>query len=116
MNTKCSTDSRKLPPLGVIVENEGRSGTAHVEKRRALARRSRRLDRVSIGFWLGGATFGIGGCILGAHMPYHHPVAVASSMSWWGIYLGCFGATVGALFGLFTDRPPIEADNLASSM
>jgi hypothetical protein len=35
-------------------------------------------------------------------MPYTHPVAIAISMIWWGIYIGCFGASLGALFGLFT--------------
>jgi hypothetical protein len=37
-------------------------------------------------------------------MPYHHPVGIAISVIWWGIYLGCFGASLGALVGLFTDK------------
>jgi hypothetical protein len=42
-------------------------------------------------------------------MPYQHPVAVAISVLWWGIYLGCFGASVGALIGLFTERAAASA-------
>jgi hypothetical protein len=42
-------------------------------------------------------------------MPYHHPVAVAISVLWWGVYLGCFGASVGALIGLFTERAAATA-------
>jgi hypothetical protein len=63
-----------------------------------------RFSPVTIGFWLGGAGLGTGGCLLGALMPYHHPVAVAVSVLWWGIYFGSFGASVGALVGLLTDR------------
>jgi hypothetical protein len=33
-------------------------------------------------------------------MPYTHPVAIAISMIWWGIYAGCFGPSLGALLGL----------------
>jgi hypothetical protein len=60
----------------------------------------------TVGFWLGGAGMGTGGCLLGALMPYRHPVAVALSVLWWGLYFGCFGASVGALVGLATDRAP----------
>src|SRR5262249_26478241 len=62
------------------------------------------FDRIAMGFWLGGVGLGMGGCILGACMPYHHPVAVAISVLWWGIYLGCLGASIGALWGLMTER------------
>jgi hypothetical protein len=68
-----------------------------------------RFSPVTIGFWLGGAGMGTGGCLLGALMPYRHPVAVAVSVLWWGIYLGCFGASVGALIALFTERAPAPA-------
>ena len=61
---------------------------------------------VTIGFWLGAAGMGTGGCLLGALMPYRHPVAVALSVLWWGLYFGCFGASVGALVGVLTDRAP----------
>jgi hypothetical protein len=61
---------------------------------------SRRLHR-SIGFWLGGIILGVPGCLLGASMPYHHPVGVVVSVFWWGLYLGCFGMSLGALVGLW---------------
>jgi len=70
----------------------------------------RRFDR-TIGFWLGGALLGVGGCILGSCMPYRHPVAVTISVLWWGIYLGCFGASIGAVLGLWaeqTQAPPSQ--------
>ena len=63
----------------------------------------RRFDR-TIGFWLGGALLGVGGCILGSCMPYRHPVAVTISVLWWGIYLGCFGASLGALLGMWAEQ------------
>jgi anti-anti-sigma factor len=71
-------------------------GHAHSPARR------HRFDR-TIGFWLGGAVLGAAGCIIGAAMA-SHPVGVMTSMLWWGIYFGCFGASVGALLGLFTEK------------
>jgi hypothetical protein len=65
-----------------------------------------RFSPVTIGFWLGGVGLGTGGCLLGAWMPYRHPVAVALSVLWWGLYLGCLGAWVGALVGALTGRAP----------
>src|SRR5262245_32263025 len=65
----------------------------------------RRFDR-TIGFWLGGALLGVGGCILGSCMPYRHPVAVTISVLWWGLYLGCLGASIGALLGLWAEQTP----------
>ena len=104
VNPECSTDSRKPRLAPVIAENETWTGTTRAGRRRAIASPSRRFDRVSLGFWLGGAALGIGGCMLGGCMPYQHPVARAISVIWWGIYVGCFGASLGALFGLFTQR------------
>jgi len=69
----------------------------------ATGRLRRRFDR-TIGLWLGGALLGVGGCILGACMPYRHPVAVTISALWWGIYVGCFGASIGALLGLWAEQ------------
>src|SRR5262245_14267709 len=63
----------------------------------------RRFNR-TIGFWLGGVILGAGGCLLGASMRYEHPVGVAVSILWWGIYFGCFGMNVGALLGLWAER------------
>jgi hypothetical protein len=65
-----------------------------------------RFSPLTIGFWLGGAGMGLGGCLLGALMAYRHPVAVALSVLWWGLYFGCFGASVGALVGALTARAP----------
>ena len=70
---------------------------------------SPRLARTTIGFWVGGGLLGTGGCLLGVCMPYHHPVGVVISALWWGIFLGCFGANVGALIALFTERAPAPA-------
>jgi hypothetical protein len=39
-------------------------------------------------------------------MPYRHPVAVTISVLWWGIYFGCFGASIGALLGLWAEQTP----------
>src|SRR5262245_58545934 len=59
-----------------------------------------------MGFWVGGIVVGMAGCLLGAFMPYRQPVAVAVSVLWWGVYLGSFGASVGALIALFTKSTP----------
>jgi anti-anti-sigma factor len=61
------------------------------------------------GFWLGVAVLGAAGGMLGALMPYHHPVARVISVLWWSIYCGSFGASVGALLGLRTDRCPVSS-------
>jgi hypothetical protein len=93
--TQQAPDRRKLSGPDATGKSE-RKGPA----------RSPRLARPTIGFWLGGGLLGTAGCILGVCMPYHHPVAVMISALWWGIYLGCFGASVGALIGVFTERAP----------
>jgi hypothetical protein len=66
----------------------------------------RRFHRTS-GFRLGGALLAVGGSLLGICMPYSHPVAVTISVLWWGIYFGCFGASVGALLGLWAEQTAI---------
>src|SRR5262249_11490737 len=63
----------------------------------------RRFDRV-IGLTLGGIVLGTGGCILGAFIPYRHPVGITLSMLWWGIYFGCFGVWLGAVLGASVER------------
>jgi hypothetical protein len=70
-----------------------------------VASRGRRSDR-TIGFWLGAIVLGIAGCIFGGSMPYHHPVGIAISILWWGLFYGCFGACIGALAGLWTEQIP----------
>jgi hypothetical protein len=39
-------------------------------------------------------------------MPYRHPVAVTANLLWWGIFLGCLGASLGALLGLWAEQTP----------
>jgi hypothetical protein len=75
-------------------------------KSRAPDRRHR-FDWVTLGFRPGAAALATAGCILGACMPYHHPVAMGISVLWWGIFLGCFGAS-GALVALLSERTPIS--------
>jgi hypothetical protein len=84
-------------------------------ERQSLAR-SPRLARTTIGFWLGGAILGTGGCILGVCMPYHHPVAVVISALWWGIYFGCFGGSIGALLGLWAERTPAPLSQVSDGL
>jgi hypothetical protein len=87
----------------VRAESEVRTGTARTERKRSSARLPGRSDRIGLAFWVGGATFGTAGCVVGYFMPYHHPVGIASAI-WWGIYIGCLGASLGALVALFTTR------------
>jgi hypothetical protein len=102
-NALRSTDRRNLTSSPVTVGNAECKSAGHRV----------RFDR-SVGFWLGGVVLGTAGCIIGASLPYHHPVAVTMSILWWGIYLGCFGASVGALIGGLTERaaaaPSRESD------
>jgi hypothetical protein len=92
--------------------SEGASASGGAAVKAVTHRKSgRRFKSATIGFWLGGLALGTGGCILGACMPYSHPVAVTISVLFWGIYLGCFGASVGALLGWCADRtaaPPSQ--------
>jgi hypothetical protein len=67
------------------------------------ANASRRGFKRTLGFWFGGLIWGAGGCLFGASMPYQHPVGVAISIIWWGIYFGCFGTSLGALLGLWAE-------------
>jgi hypothetical protein len=45
-------------------------------------------------------------------MPYHHPVGVAVSVLWWGIFFGCFGMNIGALCGLWAEQTPVPRSQL----
>jgi hypothetical protein len=79
--------------------------TANGNGKSASSRRKRRTadqrqwNRVTVGFCVGGIAMGIAGCVLGAYMPYQHPVGISISVLWWGIYLGCLGASIGAGIG-----------------
>src|SRR5262245_49951097 len=104
VNKERSKDNQKPTLVPVIAKDEVRNRAAWVGGRQTVASLSRwrRFNRATIGFWLAGATSGIAGSIFGACMHYHHPAAIVISMIWWGIYLGCLGASIGALFGMFT--------------
>jgi hypothetical protein len=65
--------------------------------------RGRRIARTTIGVWLGGVALGTVGCIVGARLPYHDPVAVVISVLWWSLYLGGLGASIGALIAVLTE-------------
>jgi hypothetical protein len=113
VNREWSTDRRKPTLVPVIAQKQAWTGLTRRATTRGVASPARRLDRVSIGFWLGGVTFGAGGCILGACMASHHPIATAISAMWWGVYLGGLGASLGALLALFTHRAPAPAQTEA---
>jgi hypothetical protein len=42
-------------------------------------------------------------------MPYHHPVAVAVNVVWWGLFWGGFGTWLGALAGMLAERAPASS-------
>jgi hypothetical protein len=93
------------PPPGTAGPGEGQGG-GRPHGCQPAAKPYRRFGR-GVGFWLGAVLLGLGGCVLGVWMPYRHPVAVASGVLWWGIYFGCFGASLGALVGLWAEQPPV---------
>jgi hypothetical protein len=65
--------------------------------------------RTAVGFWVGGFVLGVTGCVVGACMPYRHPFGVLCSVLWWGVYLGCAGASIVALGCWLTQRqPPVK--------
>jgi hypothetical protein len=99
--TSLRKHSRSSLPSPTAAETRGR-GKAGFPAEQPPAGNSRRprFSRVTIGFWLGGVVLGVAGCVFGACMPYHHPVAVTVSGLWWGVYCGCLGASFGALAGL----------------
>jgi len=72
-----------------------------------------RFDR-TLGFWLGGFVLGTAGGILGVCLPYQHPVAVTISGLWWGVFFGCFGASLGALLGLWAEPAPAPPERSRS--
>jgi hypothetical protein len=82
-----------------MVNDTDRQIAVRFHKWRSVPKVVRGADRVAIGLFLGGVVLGTAGCILGACMPYRHPVGVTISILWWGIYLGCLGASIGAGIG-----------------
>jgi hypothetical protein len=89
-NTPCTMEQSTILP----------SSVTQVRREQQRVPR-RRWSRITLGFWLGGIICGTAGCILGASLSYHHPVARVLSVLWWDIFCGCFGASFGALPGLF---------------
>jgi hypothetical protein len=98
--------------VSVILENQkaiavtvpgwretGKEAALAFQKEAVASHSRRRFYAASLGFWLGGIFLGTVGCLLGACMPYHHQVAASMSVIWWGIYLGCLGASFGVLLG-----------------
>jgi hypothetical protein len=105
--TPLLTGERNPPGLPMTPADGERQRAVRPPRGRPVVGSSdRRFDR-HIGFWLGGAILGTGGCILGACMPYRQPVAVTLSVLWWGIYFGCFGMNLGALLGLWAEQTPV---------
>jgi hypothetical protein len=64
----------------------------------------RRWDPIRIGMVSGGLILGAVGVAVAASYSCTHPAGIAVSVIWWGIYYGAFGASIGALPGLFTQR------------
>jgi hypothetical protein len=102
------TDQRNLPLSPITPGNPAWQGAIRPQQSQATANLSRQFDRVTLACALGGVALGTAGCILGACMPYRHPVAVAISVIWWGIYCGCFGVSLGALIAFFSKRTPVS--------
>jgi len=114
------TDVQNLHPFLGSTRAGNRQSTVRPRNQQPAAEPpGRRFNRVAIGIWLGGLTLVVAGCILGASMPYRHPVGVTISILWWGIYLGCLGASIGAgiggLVGLLWDRTPVSTPRASAS-
>ena len=112
--TECLTDLRNEPRSPITTGNGNWPNAVRLHKSQAAANAlGRQFDRVAIGFLLGGAILGTAGGILGALMPYHHPVARVISVLWWGIYWGGFGAGMGALLASWTKGTPAVSSRRA---
>jgi hypothetical protein len=99
------TDRQNPIPSPVTTINGDCQRALHPHKVAPAANPSRRFGR-ALGFWLGGFLLGVGGCVLGGCMYYRHPVALTINALWWGLYFGSFGASIGALLGMWAERPP----------
>jgi hypothetical protein len=113
--TPCLTDLRKSSSSPTTAGNAGgqRSARLHQQPMTAISCR-RRINRVTLGFWVGGAISAAGGCLFAASMPYQYAVGVTVSVLWWGIYCGCTGASLSALCCRLAERilasPPQKSD------
>jgi hypothetical protein len=105
INESLSVELNNPPPAHDTTANLKWQSALSSSRWRAVTSPRRRFDR-TVGFWLAGVIWGIGGCILGGYMPYSHPVGITMSVIWWGIFFGCFGASIGALAGLWAERSP----------
>jgi hypothetical protein len=104
-NTTILVDAESTNPPTVTTGSDDTRKIACPRQEWPDAKAARRsTNATNLGFWLGGAAVGTGGCFLGSWVPYTHPVAVASSAFWWGLYFGCFGASIGALLGDWIKR------------
>jgi hypothetical protein len=108
-NTPALTDDRNLYPWSIPAANGDCQETVHPSQWQPAAKPFGRWFDRSVGFWVGGALLGVGGSIFGGSMPYSNSVAVTISVFWWGFYFGCFGASVGALLGLWAEGIPAAA-------
>ncbi len=90
-----ATDHQNRFPISLVSGDRARRGAGG----------RRRFDR-GVGAWLGGITLGTGGFLFGASMPYQHPVGVAVSALWWGVYFGCLGLSLGAVLGVWVEPSP----------
>jgi hypothetical protein len=101
------TDRPNPSPTSLPAEDRQWQRAVHLHRDKATVNPSRRrFDKITIACLLGGIVLGTVGGILGACMPYRHPVAVGMSVLWWSIYCGCFGVSLGAWCSCFTERPP----------
>jgi hypothetical protein len=66
----------------------------------------REVEWTTLAFRVGGIVLGTVGCILGAWMPYGHPVARTLSVLWWGVFLGCLGGSLAVVACLLAERAP----------
>jgi len=119
-STTQPTDIRNPHAVPLTTGNWSRQRTVRPDRPRPSAKPTRRrFNWVAIGFWLGLFALGTGGCFLGAHMSSHHPVGRAVAMFWWGIYLGCLGASIGAsvggLFGQWWNHAPASPHGAGAS-
>jgi hypothetical protein len=65
-----------------------------------------RSDRSALAFRIGVVVLGAAGLLLGACMPYSHPVALSISVLWWSVFLGCLGGSLAVVACVLSERAP----------